>query len=197
MDIPRLIEFLMMCLLVIILVIMYVHLTHLIKDDGIKIQLLYKEMKENMSAAQRMGLAGLYVGTKPNMLMPSDKRDPGDASKRAPMIGNSRCNVDTTHWKKAGKVEVNKTTPAEVAKNIGVSVVEAVQNGAASAAAVTELKPNATIETTDETMTVDPVQNGIIEPAESPEGFTGVNSRISPNMTWMKRSDQRPVIAKV
>ena len=166
---------------------MYVHLTHLIKDDGVKIHLLHEQIKENMSAAQRMGLAGLYVGKEPNMLLPSDRRDKGDESKKAPLITNSRGNVDLTTFRKPRK------TPVEIAKNIGTTVVEAVQSGAASAAAVVDLKPNATIETVDE-LAVEPIQNGLIN-TDAQETFTGVNGRIQPVGTFMRTSDGKSVFA--
>ena len=199
MELSDIIQFLLLTLLIIVVIIMYVHLCNLIKNDGIAIKVIQQQMKESMSAAQRMGLAGLYVGKKDNMLMESDKRGKGDASKRAPLVMLGRGNEDVSHLMRKttavadGEVTATKSTAVEVAQSLDIPIVDAVQAGAASTSAIEGLKPSATIED-DSSMTVDPLQNGIIDTAAQ-ETFVGPNSRVQPNAAFLVRSDGKSIFA--
>lgn len=186
-------------LLVLIVICVYVHLSYMIKNEGVQIKVLQQQVKESMSAAQRYGLAGMYVGKKQNLLLPSDKQ-PKDSkpSDAFPLITNSRGNFNASGLYKSRytgangeSIEVTKSTAAEVAENINVPVIDAVTNGAATVGAVAGLKPTSTIET-DDTRHVEPVQNGQIE---SGEKFTGVNSRIQPAAAFLFTSSGKSVIA--
>lgn len=191
MEISDIIQFLLLALLIIVVITMYVHLCNLIENDGIAIKVIQQQMKESMSAAQRMGLAGLYVGKKDNMLMESEKRGKGDASKRAPLVMLGRGNENVSHL--MGKTTATKSTAVEVAQSLDIPIIEAVQAGAASTSAIEGLKPSATIED-DSSMSVDPLQNGIIDTAAQ-ETFVGPNSRVQPNAAFLVRSDGKSIFA--
>ena len=93
---------LMMALLIILIITMYVRLSMLIRDDGIRIKVVQEQLeaaqKESMSMAQRYGLAGMRGGTNPyNMLLPSDRRKLPDDAVPMPLITNHRGNIDCTN----------------------------------------------------------------------------------------------------
>ena len=168
-------------LLVIVIVAVYIHVAHLIKDQGIAIQVIDKRTKETMSMAQRYGLAARYVGER-NYLLPDDKQmKPGNAY---PLITNQRGNVDCSQFRKSAKTEVpmQASTASSVAANLGVDVATAIQNGASTNGAAKGLEANGTIEATPEV--APPVtQNGLIDydAQGAQEGFRGfVNNRAEP-----------------
>lgn len=190
MELSQLTTILLNVLLVVVIIVMYIHLTQLIKHDGVKIKVLQDQVKEGMSAAQRYGLAGRYVGKRANLLLPTDKQDVGDPAKRFPLITNSRGNFDMSDMI-SKKTTVAKGNAAEVASNIGITVADAIQSGASQASAVTGLKNDHIVET-DETQTVQPQQNGLIETTEQ---FTGTNSRVAPAGNFLYTSEGKPVIS--
>jgi len=164
-------------------------LSHIIEHDGVQIKVLtekYNQAKEGMSAAQRMGLAALYVGKKDNLLVGKDSqiKDPHPYPLYTSSRGNF--NIDDMMDKHAKQinlpnqnktVEVAKTTAAEVAESIGTSVATAAQAGATQVAAIDGLKDDH-IDNTDPTTYVETIQNGIVDTEK--EGFVGVNTRAAP-----------------
>lgn len=64
-------------LLVLVIVVVFIRMNHLIRDQGFQIQVLLKHnkeaFKESMSPAQRYAKARKYLG-EPNGLLPSDKQ---------------------------------------------------------------------------------------------------------------------------
>jgi len=175
--------------LIITIIAVYVHLSHIIEHDGVQIKVLtekYNQAKEGMSAAQRMGLAALYVGKKDNLLVGKDSqiKDPHPYPLYTSSRGNF--NIDDMMDKHAKQinlpnqnktVEVAKTTAAEVAESIGTSVATAAQAGATQVAAIDGLKDDH-IDNTDPTTYVETIQNGIVDTEK--EGFVGVNTRAAP-----------------
>ena len=186
--------------LVILIIVVYVHLAQVIKHDGVQIKVLTQQMaaqKEGMSAAQRMGLAGLYVGKKDNLLVGKEAqiKDP----KPIPLYGSSRCNFNASELRNPnipvqGKTnEIVKSNAASIASSIGTSVATAVQNGANQAAAVTGFKHDDAGNVIDETASIAPQQNGLIDTTK--ENYTGVNSRVQPPVAFLYRSNGKPIIS--
>ena len=176
--------------LIIVIIAVYVHLSQIIEHDGVQIKVLtekYNQAKEGMSAAQRMGLAAMYVGKKDNVLVRKEGQitDPHPY----PIYTSSRGNFNVDHLidKNATKkinvpsqnktAEVAKTSASEVAESIGTSVATATQAGATQVAAIEGLKDDH-IDNTDPTTYVETQQNGLVDTEK--EGFVGVNARTAP-----------------
>lgn len=187
-------QILLNVLLILVIVCVYIHLSQLIKNDGLQIQIMQKQMKESMSQAQRMGLAGMYVGKRDNLLVSKERREKDKNDKPFPLISaSSRFNKPVFSSRSlagSNQIPVQASSPAEVANKLGADTVDIVKAGGSTAAAITAIKPVS--EEINDDFEMEPVQTGVITPSET---FVGSNNRIQPNAAFLYSSTGRPVLA--
>ena len=187
-------QILLNVLLILVIVCVYNHLSQLIKNDGVQIQIMQKQMKEGMSQAQRMGLAGMYVGKNDNLLVSKERREKDKNDKPFPLISASaRFNkpiFSSRSLAGSNQIPVQASSPAEMANKLGADTVDIVKAGGSTAAAITAIKPVS--EETNDDFEMEPVQTGAIAPSET---FVGSNNRIQPNAAFLYSSTGRPVLA--
>lgn len=187
-------QILLNVLLILVIVCVYVHMSQLIKNDGLQIQIMQKQMKESMSQAQRMGLAGMYVGKKDNLLMSKERREKDKSDKPFPLISASaRFNKPVFSSRSlagSNQIQVQSSSPAEIANKLGADTIDIVKVGGSAATAITAIQPVS--EEVNDDYEMEPVQTGTIT---STETFIGSNSRIQPNAAFLYSSTGRPVLA--
>jgi hypothetical protein len=188
-------QILLNILLILVIICVYIHLSQLIKNDGMQIQIIQKQLKESMSQAQRMGLAGMYVGKKDNLLMSKERREKDKGDKGFPLISTgSRFNKPVFSSRSlsgsSNQIPVQASAPAEIANQLGADTVDIVKAGGSSAAAITAIQPVS--EEVNDDYEMEPVQTAAIAPTET---FVGSNNRIQPNAAFLYSSTGRPVLA--
>lgn len=194
-------------LLLIVIVCIYIHLSQLIKHDGIQIQLIHKQLKEGMSPYQRWQRNSSIRGE--NVLMPAGKRKrPADAVILQPVQG-TRGTVDLS-WaipdreivdfsgklKKGTDIALASKSASEVASDLGVSTVDAVQNGAAALSGVAGLQAPGTAPEPGVEVAVDAKQTGVIE-STGTESFRSTNPRVEPMTEFMRGSDGGSILSQI
>lgn len=186
MELTEITLFLFNILLIVVIIVVYVKLTYMVKNQGLQIQLLLKHekegfrIKEAMAPAQREGLAAKYVGME-NGLMPSTNQStykPKGVNAMTSERGDRPMSYMLPGATNTGGNEITVPSTGEneaVTSALNVSQEDLVKAGAGATASV-DFHDNSIPDTSDLPATV---QTGMSEPNK--EGYCGSNTRVCPS----------------
>ena len=179
--------FLFNILLIVVIIVVYVKLTFMVKNQGLQIQLLLKHdkegfrVKEGMAPAQRYGMAAKYVGME-NGLMPSFNQNTKKSKYQQAMTSErgdrpmSYMLPGASNSASIGGEEVKSSSGNNEAVTSALNVTqEDLIKAGANAISSTDFHDNSTPDTSELPATV---QTGLVE--ANKEGYCGGNTRVCP-----------------